>query len=116
MSHVHPVQTHHHLLFAYFCSIHLSLLDTNGAATFPLSGIIQKHVSHQDCQLMHIQPRLQHKVTRVMCQRHKHIHVLIRLKQEREVRGGFPSGQVDGVSTFNHAHLGELQKGRHWKS
>lgn len=87
---MHPLQTHH-LLFAYFCSIHLSFLDTNGATIFPLLGIIKEHFSHQDCQFMHIQPRLEHKVTRVICQGHKHIHALTNLKQERS-EGRFPSG------------------------
>lgn len=105
MSHVHPVQTHHHLLFAYFCSVHLSFLDTDGAATCPPPGIIKKHLSHQDCQFVHIQPGLQHKVTRVMCEHHKHIHVLITLKQEREASGGFPSGQIlSKVYTYEVTH------------
>lgn len=95
---LHPDQTHHHLLFAYFCSIHPSLLDTNGAGAFPHAGIVNKHVSHQDGQLMHVQPRLQHKVTGVMGQRHEHIHVLIRLKQERGAeKRVFTSAQTDGV-------------------
>lgn len=102
---LHPDPTHHHLLFAYFCSIHPSLLDTYGAGAFPLASIVKKHVSHQDCQLVHVQPRLQHKVTGVMGQRHEHIHVLIRLKQERGLRGGFSfSSNRWRVNTKPHTH------------
>lgn len=108
LSYMHPLPTHHHLLFAHFCSVHLSFLDANGAAIFPLPGIIKEHVSHQDCQFMHIQPGLQHKVTRVICQGHKHIHVLTNLRQERwggegrRGEGRVPSGQTSKCMKTTH--------------
>lgn len=74
----------HHLLLVYLGSADLSLLDVWGRVGLPCLVIIEDHLAHQHHQLMQVLPQLQHKVTRVAGHWHKHIHILTRLKGDRE--------------------------------